>query len=128
MPNKRVANEMSLFNSVKSCRINVKDHDNQSKKTAQYLHNKSTSCERFCNVKKNVKKRSVTRNKRDINMRNKHVINGGLVTQYKHDKGKASQIDGILNIRGHIPMILGRNYEVNSNGQPKAKVANIKGG
>ena len=61
-------------------------------------------------------------------MRNKRVANVRLVKQYKHDKGKASQIDGILNIFDRIQTILGKKYEENKNGQPKAKVTNIKGG
>ena len=60
--------------------------------------------------------------------RNKRIANERSVTQYKRDKGKASQIDGILNICDHIQTILGKKYEVDRNGQPKAKVTNIKGG
>ena len=61
-------------------------------------------------------------------MRNKHNVNEVLVTQYEHDRGNASRIDGILDISGHIPMILGRNYAMNNNCQPKVKATNIKGG
>ena len=87
----------------------------------QYLHDKGK-----------VKKGSITRVKRDVNRalatRIKHDVNEKLVTQYVHDKGKASRIDGTLDISGHIPMIIGGDYDMNKNFQSKAKVFNNKGG
>ena len=61
-------------------------------------------------------------------MRIKHDVNEELVTQYVHDKGKPSRIDGTVGIRGHIPMIIGKDYEMNKDNQPKARFFNNKGG
>ena len=61
-------------------------------------------------------------------MRIKHGVNEKLVTQYVYDKGKDSRIDGTRDISCHIPMFIGRDFDMNKTVQPKAKVFNNKGG
>ena len=61
-------------------------------------------------------------------MRIKRDVNEELVTQYVHDKGKLSRIDGTVDFRGHMPMVIGRDYEIDKNDQTKARVFNNKGG
>ena len=107
--------------NVKRKAVRRYKHDVNKGSVTQYVHDKGK-----------VKKGSITRGKHDVNRapatRIKHDVNEKLVPQYVHNKGKAPRIDGTLDISGHIPMIVGRNYEMYRDYQSETKVINNKGG
>ena len=125
-----IARSKRDVNKALSMHMCLKGHNNLVRTTSQNVYNKSPSCKRFC--KGNVKKGFITRDRRDLdralNTRIKHGANKKLVTQYVYNKEKTSKIDGTLDISCHMPMLIGRDYDMNKTIQPKVKVFNNKGG